>query len=50
MSCRASTVGFVFSFYNLVPTFTVLENVRLVGEIAPIAFSGTEMLEKALGF
>ena len=43
---RASTVGFVFQFYNLVPTLTVLENVRLVEEIAPNALSGTEMLEE----
>lgn len=29
---RASTVGFVFQFYNLVPTLTVYENVALVSE------------------
>ena len=27
---RASTVGFVFQFYNLIPTLTVHENVTLV--------------------
>ena len=27
---RADTVGFVFQFYNLVPTLTVKENVALV--------------------
>lgn len=43
---RASTVGFVFQFYNLIPTLTVLENVRLVEEIAPNALSGEEMLEE----
>ena len=32
---RALTVGFVFQFYNLVPTLTVHENVALVKEIAP---------------
>lgn len=32
---RASTVGFIFQFYNLIPTLTVLENVALVKEIAP---------------
>lgn len=31
---RASTVGFVFQFYNLIPTLTVYENVELVSEIS----------------
>ena len=35
---RAHTVGFVFQFYNLIPTLTVKENVELVSEIAPDAF------------
>ena len=35
---RAAKVGFVFQFYNLVPTLTVYENVALVKEIAPDAF------------
>ena len=35
---RATTVGFVFQFYNLIPTLTVKENVELVKEIAPDAF------------
>ena len=30
---RAETVGFVFQFYNLIPTLTVHENVTLVKEI-----------------
>lgn len=30
---RAETVGFVFQFYNLIPTLTVYENVALVKEI-----------------
>ena len=43
---RAATVGFVFQFYNLVPTLTVHENVALVKEIAPNALSATKMLEE----
>ena len=45
-SYRASTVGFVFQFYNLIPTLTVHENVLLVKEIAPNALSATKMLEE----
>ncbi len=41
---RAATVGFVFQFYNLVPTLTVKENVALVKEIAKDALSPEEML------
>ena len=43
---RASTVGFVFQFYNLIPTLTVHENIKLVDEIAPNALSATKMLEE----
>ncbi len=43
---RASTVGFVFQFYNLVPTLTVHENVSLVKEISPNALSATKMLSE----
>ena len=43
---RAATVGFVFQFYNLVPTLTVHENVALVKEIAPNPLSATKMLEE----
>lgn len=43
---RASTVGFVFQFYNLIPTLTVHENVTLVKEIAPNVLSATEMLRE----
>jgi putative ABC transport system ATP-binding protein len=31
---RREHVGFVFQFYNLIPSLTVLENVQLVAEIA----------------
>lgn len=41
---RASTVGFVFQFYNLIPTLTVQENVALVKDIAPDALDAERML------
>lgn len=30
---RANSIGFIFQFYNILPTLTVLENVELVNEI-----------------
>ena len=39
---RAATVGFVFQFYNLIPTLTVY--VALVKAIAPNAFDAKKML------
>ena len=41
---RASTVGFVFQFYNLIPTLTVYENVALVKQIAPNALDARDMV------
>lgn len=43
---RASTVGFVFQFYNLIPTLTVHENVTLTKEIAKDALSAEKMLRE----
>jgi len=43
---RAAKVGFVFQFYNLVPTLTVHENVTLVKEICPNPLSATKMIEE----
>ena len=43
---RAAKVGFIFQFYNLIPTLTVLENVKLVEEIAPDALPATDMLKE----
>lgn len=41
---RAATVGFVFQFYNLIPTLTVYENVELVSNIAPDALDAKQMI------
>ncbi|MBR3294501.1 MAG: ABC transporter ATP-binding protein [Oscillospiraceae bacterium] len=43
---RASAVGFVFQFYNLIPTLTVYENVKLVSEISKNALNAEEMIDK----
>ena len=43
---RASTVGFVFQFYNLIPTLTVYENVKLVSEISKNALDAKDMIGK----
>ena len=43
---RASTVGFVFQFYNLIPTLTVYENVKLVSEISESALGAKDMIGK----
>ena len=43
---RRANLGFIFQFYNLIPTLTVHENVTLVKEIAPNALSATEMLRE----
>ena len=42
---RASKVGFVFQFYNLIPTLTVYENVALVEDIVKDHLDAREMLE-----
>ncbi len=42
---RREHVGFVFQFYNLVPTLTARENVALVTDIAEHAFTPEEALD-----
>lgn len=42
---RANKVGFVFQFYNLIPTLTVLENVDLVKEIADNPLDSKKILD-----
>ncbi len=42
---RREHVGFVFQFYNLIPSLTVLENVALVNEIAEHPLDPLEVLK-----
>ena len=42
---RAQKIGFIFQFYNILPSLTVLENVELVREIVPGAISPAQALE-----
>lgn len=42
---RRDHVGFVFQFYNLIPSLTAWENVSLVTEIAKSPMTPTEALE-----
>ncbi len=41
---RAENVGFVFQFYNLIPTLTALENVALIKNVAKTPLEPGEML------
>jgi putative ABC transport system ATP-binding protein len=43
---RREHVGFVFQFYNLIPSLTALENVALVTEIATNPMTAREALER----
>jgi putative ABC transport system ATP-binding protein len=43
---RREHVGFVFQFYNLIPSLTALENVALVTEIATHAMDPVEALRR----
>lgn len=41
---RAENVGFVFQFYNLIPTLTVLENVSLIKNVVKNPLDAKEIL------
>ncbi len=43
---RRENVGFVFQFYNLIPSLTARENVGMVTDIAPDPMSPDEALER----
>lgn len=43
---RAQNVGFIFQFYNILPTLTVKENVELIQDIAPQAQDAEKVLEQ----
>lgn len=42
---RAENVGFIFQFYNILPTLTVLENVELINDIVKKPKSAKEVLK-----
>ena len=42
---RAGNIGFIFQFYNILPTLTVLENVNLVADLSKNAADGRQALE-----
>ncbi|MGD9496028.1 MAG: ABC transporter ATP-binding protein [Armatimonadota bacterium] len=43
---RRAKVGFIFQFFNLVPTLTARENVELVGELAGNAAEAADLLRR----
>lgn len=43
---RAKNVGFIFQFYNILPTLTVKENVELVQDIVEDAMDAETVLEQ----
>ena len=43
---RADNVGFIFQFYNILPTLTVLENVEIVKDITKNTKNAKEVLKE----
>lgn len=43
---RAENIGFIFQFYNILPTLTVLENVELVKDIVKNPKSAKQILKE----
>ena len=42
---RANDVGFIFQFYNIMPTLTVLENVNLIKDVTNTSKEAKEVLD-----
>jgi putative ABC transport system ATP-binding protein len=42
---RAANIGFIFQFYNLIPTLTAYENVALIKSVAPEYKSADDVLD-----
>lgn len=42
---RASEVGFIFQFYNILPTLTVLENVNLIKDVTKTSKDAKDVLK-----
>ena len=42
---RASDVGFIFQFYNIMPTLTVLENAELIKDVMVSSLDAKEVLK-----
>ena len=42
---RAENIGFIFQFYNILPTLTVLENVQIVNDIVKSGKDAREILK-----
>ena len=42
---RATDVGFIFQFYNIMPTLTVLENVELIKDVTNTSKDSKEVLK-----
>ncbi len=43
---RAENIGFIFQFYNILPTLTVLENVKLVEDVVKNPKDAKEILKE----
>ena len=43
---RAENIGFIFQFYNILPTLTVLENVKIVNDIVKNPKNAKEVLKQ----